>query len=176
MGRKNSGKAAAPPTAPLPPLPYRVRFGPWARNLYLGVPACLALGAAGWSADFTPWVAGAVTLPLLLVMLFCLLPRDVTFTEDRTVVVSRRLFALIPVYRRSSPLSDFKGIAYGSADYSFAGSPTVAAGTLSLVPKHGRALPLQSVSDGASDVKPSVDELMRVLPGLTGLKLLGQPA
>jgi hypothetical protein len=172
MTRKKSGQATAPVATPLPTLPYRIRFGPWARNLYLGVPACLALGAAGWSADFTPWVAAAVTLPLLAVMLFCLLPRDITFTPQGTVLVSRRLLGFVPVYHRAYPLSDFKGIAYGSASYSFVGSPSVAAGTLSLVRKQGAALPLQSVSDGAADVRPSVDELMRVLPRLTGLGLL----
>lgn len=149
------------------PAPYRVRFGPWARNLYLGLPAALAFGLIGLVADMPPAFAVFWLGMVLAVMWICALPRDVLITGDR-VIVTRRLLALLPVWRKSYPLDSFQAIKRYRVSTQVADSTPVDGATVYLVQKSGRHVPVQSYSEGA-DNQPPFEELVRALKAVTGL-------
>lgn len=154
----------------LPSLPYRVRYGAWARNLYLGFPGCLALGLTSAIAPLPAWASIASLSFLGVLATLCLVARDTTFRTDGSVVVAHRLLALLPLWRKAYRRGDLRGLRSVGAEYGLVGEPVVAVGMLCLVTSQGRLIRVQSESAGA-DPKPSVDELRRVLPPLTGLPL-----
>jgi|RhiMethySRZTD1v2_1073278.scaffolds.fasta_scaffold04594_7 hypothetical protein len=151
-----------------PPSPYVVRFGPWARNLYLGLPAAFAFGVVGVVADmpvalFAGWM-GVVALLLWI----CAFPREVRIYKGDRVVVVRRLLALLPVSRRTYRMDELKAIKQYRVSYTMSGESEADAHTVYLITRKGRLLPVQSYSSGA-DNKPPPDELGRALKALTGL-------
>jgi hypothetical protein len=154
--------------APAPKLPYVVRKGPWARNLYLGLPACLAFSLVFWQVDLAGWALAAMSLPIALMAFVCLFPRETRFEAGGRVIVQRKLLALVPVWRRSYHVSEFKGIWTGSGETGFVGEPSVSVRTIGLVLSKGGFVPVQADSAGA-DPSPSIKELGRTLPAITGL-------
>jgi hypothetical protein len=154
----------------LPSLPYRVRYGAWARNLYLGFPGCLALGLVSAVAPLPIWASIASYAFLGFVATLCLVPRETIFRADGSVVVTRRLLALLPLWRRTYRRSELRAVRSVGAEYGLVGEPVVAVGMLCLVTARGQLIRVQSDSAGA-DPEPSVNELRRILPALTGLPL-----
>ena len=149
-------------------LPYLVRFGPWARNFYLGLPACVAFLMVFQAAKLDGLVGWLFRTPILLLALFCLIPRDVRFLADGRVRVSLRLAALVPVWRRTYRKEDFKHIWIGRGDYRMAGEPSNVVDSIGLVTHEDRFVIVQSYSAGASN-QPPLEQLLRDLPRLTGL-------
>lgn len=177
--RRKSRKAAtaalrAPQVAQgeAPAFPYVVRFGPWARNLYLGLPAAGAFLLVSLVAEMPLWFLCVWDGVVALLAYICAFPREVRIYSDR-VVVMRRLFALVPVWWRTRALSDFKALICQHGSHRFVGEAEVAADTVYLVLKSGRVVPVQSYSSGAADNQPPRTQLLRDLTRLTGLPETG---
>jgi hypothetical protein len=151
----------------------RVRFGPWARNLYLGVPAALTFGLIWVVADMPPALTVFWLGMVLVVLWICALPRDVLITPGGRVIVTRRFLALLPVWRRSYPLDAFKAIKRYRVSAQVADSAPVDAATVYLVQKSGRHIPVQSYSGGA-DNQPPFEELVEALKAVTGLPYVAE--
>lgn len=157
-------------TPPSAGRPLVVRFGPWARNLYLGLPAAFAFAIIPFAAAMPLWVHALWNIAIAVMVWLCAFPREVrVYPHDRVEVV-RRFLALVPVAWRSYPLSAFTGISQVSASFAMSDSPTIASDTVHLVLASGRHIPVQSYSDGA-DNQPPRKELVTVLRELTGLPL-----
>lgn len=150
----------------------RVRFGPWARNLYLGLPAALAFGFIWLVAEMPPWFAIFWLGMVLVVVWICALPRDILITGGR-VIVTRRLLALLPVWQKSYPLDTFKAIKRYRVSTQVADSTPVDAATVYLVQRSGKHIPVQSYSEGA-DNQPPFEDLVRGLKAATGLPYVSE--
>jgi hypothetical protein len=153
--------------------PYVVRFGPWARNLYLGLPAAAAFALISVVAEMPLALAIAWNLVVALVVVICAFTREVRIYPGVRVVEVRRLLALIPVWRRTHPWSDVKGVAGHGVAYSFVGDAEVAAHTVYIVLKSGRLIPVQSYASGA-DNQPPLDVLNRELAQIARLPRVGK--
>ena len=94
-GGRKPGSAAAP-AAPLPN-PYVVRYGPWARNLYPGLPPAVAFGLIAQVANMPTWLFLAWDMMVAILVLFCVFVRDARFYRDGTVMVRICFLAVIPV-------------------------------------------------------------------------------
>jgi hypothetical protein len=150
--------------------PYVVRFGPWARNLYLGLPAMVAFGLIPIAARMPWWLASLWYAFVAMFVVICAFPREVRVTPDRIVFVWRFL-ALVPVWRRTFPMSAFESIRDVSVSHAMSGEGTHGVHTVSLVRKTGRDLAVQSYSSGA-DNRPPHGELVRTLCAITRLPLV----
>jgi hypothetical protein len=148
--------------------PYVVRFGPWARNLYLGLPAVFAFALIGVIARLPLPVLVAWNALLAVVLWICAFPREVRFFRDGSVVCRRCFLALLPVWWRSYPPGAFRSIRQYDASFQFVGEPSIEAATIFLVHKSGRLLPVQSYSAGA-DNQPSPMQLGQELSRRLGL-------
>lgn len=147
--------------------PFVVRFGPWARNLYLGLPAAFAFGLVGVVAQMPWWFATFWFGVIAIMVWICAFPRETRIHAHDRVVVVRRFLALVPIFRRSYPLSAFEAIA-GSHAESGISDPSRSL-TVNLVLKSGRHLPVQSYSDSAANNQPPAGVLVQTLEELTGL-------
>lgn len=92
----------AAPDAPLPD-PYVVRYGPWARNLCLGLPAAFAFGLMAQVANMPTWLFLVWDVMVAIVVLFCVFVRDTRFSRDGTVMVRICFLAVLPVWVRRYP-------------------------------------------------------------------------
>ena len=145
--------------------PYVVRFGPWARNLYLGLPAAIAFALVSVVSPMPQWLFIAWNLAIGAMVCLCAFPRETrVFPADR-VVVMYRLFALVPVWWRSYPYSRIKGIRLGDGELAMSGDGTTHISTIYLELQSGKLLPVQSYSSGA-DNQPPFDQLRRDLSRL----------
>lgn len=154
-----------------PGFPYVVRFGPWARNLYLGLPACAAFLIVFHAARLEGVVGWLFRTLILLLALFCLIPRDVRFLADGRVRVSFRLAGVAPLWRRTYRKEDFKHLWMGRGDYQMAGEPSHTVDSIGLVTHTNKFVIVQSYSPGASN-QPPLEQLVRDLPRLTGLRIV----
>jgi len=151
----------------LPALPYVVRFGPWARNLYLGLPAAATFLLIGVVADMPGWFRYAWDGVIAVLVYICALPREVRIYPDR-VLVLRRLLALIPLWMRRYARSDFRAVTQGQGAHAFVGEAEIRAQTVYLVLRSGKLVPVQSYSSGA-DNQPPQAQLVRELMLVMGL-------
>ena len=161
----NPGSAAAP-DAHLPD-PYVVRYGRWARNPYLGLPAAFAFGLMAQVANMPTWLFLAWDLMVATVAGFCVFVHDTRFYPDRTVMVGICFLAVLPVWVRRYPRSALLQLEFEPADDSDA------SGFFWLILRSGRRLRIQHYNAGA-DNRPLLDQLMRDLPRITGLNVAGQ--
>jgi hypothetical protein len=150
--------------------PYVVRFGPWARNLYLGLPAMIAFGLIPTAAGMPWWLAALWYAFIGSFAWICAFPREVRVTRDE-VVFARRFLALVPIWWRRYPIDRFESILDASASHAMSGDGTHHVQTVYLVTTTGRHLAVQSWSSGA-DNHPPPRELVVALRDITGLPLV----
>ena len=147
---------------------YVVRFGPWARNLYLGLPAAFTFALVSVAAEMPLWLAIPWNGVVALMVWICAFPREVRIYPDGRVRVVRRFLAIVPVWSRSYPRSAFTAVKQYGASYSMPGEATIEVATVYLIPRSGKPLPIQSYSAGA-DNQPPPQQLGRDLTRLLGL-------
>ena len=143
--------------------PFVVRFGPWARNFYLGLPAALAFGMVGWAAQmrgpFAVFWYGFVAC----LAIFCAVPRETRFYADGSVVVARKLFAVVPLSWRRYARAELERVHTDSGTYRMmSGDADHSVTTIWLFMTKGRRVAVQSYSSGA-DNSPPPDVLRRIL-------------
>lgn len=151
---------------------YVVRYGPWARNLYLGLPAALLFAVISLVALQMNALAMAMLdgVALLLVWI-CAFPREVRIHPHGDVVVMRRLLALLPLWWRRYPRSEFVAVKPFALSYRMASGDEIGNTTVHLLLKSGKSIPVQSWSAGAPDNWPPPDQLERDLCRLLDLPL-----
>src|SRR5262245_41877796 len=96
---------------------YVVRFGPWARNLYLGLPTAATFALISVAAQMPLWLFIPWNAMVLLVVWICAFPREVRVYPGDRVVVVRRVLALIPIWRRSYPIAAVAAIKRSDVSY-----------------------------------------------------------
>jgi hypothetical protein len=145
--------------------PYVVRFGPWARNLYLGLPVAFTFALVSVVSQMPLWLFIAWNLVIGAMTCLCAFPRETQIFPADKVVVMYRLFALVPVWWRTYPFSQITGIRLGDGELAMSGEGTSYISTIYLELQSGKLLPVQSYSSGA-DNQPPFDELRRDLSRL----------
>ena len=151
--------------------PFVVRFGPWARNLYLGLPAMAAFGLISIVAPMPLWFAWSWRAFVGFFAVICAFPRDIRFNADGSVVTTVRVLALLPVWRRSYPRSSLRQLRLEGGSHRFVGEAEVSADTVWLVLTNGRRLAVQSYSSGAENTPP-LPELIESVRAATGLPVV----
>jgi hypothetical protein len=76
-----------------------------------------------------------------------------------------RLFALVPVWWRTYPFAQIKGVRLGDGELAMSGEGTNYISTIYLELRSGKLLPVQSYSSGA-DNQPPFNQLRRDLSRL----------
>jgi hypothetical protein len=142
-----------------------VRFGPWARNLYLGLPAAFAFMLVSVVSPMPKWLFVSWNLFVLAMTCLCAFPRETQIFPAGKVVVMYRLLALVPVWWRTYPFSQIKGIRLGDGELAMSGEGTTHISTIYLELQSGKLLPVQSYSSGA-DNQPPFNQLRRDLSRL----------
>ena len=147
--------------------PFVVRFGPWARNFYIGLPAALALGMVGWAAQMQGALAIVWYGIVAWLAIFCAVPRETRFYADGSVVVSRKLFALVPLTWRRYARAEVDRVESFSDTFRRSEDADHSVTTIWLCLK-GRKVAVQSYSSGA-DNSPPPELLRRILREKFGL-------
>jgi hypothetical protein len=148
-----------------------VRFGPWARNLYLGLPAAFTFGVISFAAQMPPPMFYAWNLVVAVLVVICAFTRELRFYPDGSIVSATRFLALLPVrwcrYQRSA----LRQVRLEGASIQVGDSDEISADTVWLVLASGRRIPIQSYSDEAENTPP-LHQLLRDLRAITTLDIL----
>ena len=148
--------------------PFVVRFGPWARNFYIGLPAALAFGLVGHAAEMQGLLAIGWYGVVAGLTLLCAVPRETRFYADGSVVVARRILALLPISWRRYRREELERVQAFSGSYAMSGDADHSVTTIWLFMTRGRRVAVQSYSSGA-DNSPPADVLRRILREKFGL-------
>jgi hypothetical protein len=138
--------------------------------MYLGLPAAFAFMLVSVVSQMPLWVFIPWNLVVGAMTCLCAFPRETRIFPTDKVVVMYRLFALVPVWWRTYPFSQIKGIRFGDGELAMSGEGTTSISTIYLELQSGKLLPVQSYSSGA-DNQPPFNQLRRDLTRLLAQRL-----